>query len=148
MRGSDLTLRRGLALALAALALVAAGCGGKSKSSSSSTSSSSTATSASKPGHVAPAPGEKKLGSKPEIGKPTGSPPATLQARDIVKGTGKKAKSGDKVAVQYVGIAWSTAKQFDASWDRHQPFTFQLGGGMVIASVFISLMHPRRKAML
>ena len=136
MRGSDLNLRRTVALALAAVALVAAGCGGKSKSSSSSTpsttSSSSTVTSGSKPGRVPRASGDEKLGSKPEIGKPAGNPPTTLEKRDIVKGTGKKAKPGDKVAVQYVGIAWSTDKQFDASWDRGQPFTFQLGAGQVI----------------
>ena len=29
--------------------------------------------------------------------------------------------------MQYVGMAWSDGKQFDASWDRGQPFTFQLG---------------------
>ena len=34
--------------------------------------------------------------------------------------------------MQYVGTAWSNGKQFDASWDRGQPFTFQLGPGMVI----------------
>jgi peptidylprolyl isomerase len=139
MRAFDARLRGRLALALTAVALVAAGCGGKSKSSSSTSNSTSsaasstaTATSASKPGHVPPAPGEKKLGSKPKIGKPTGNPPSSLQKRDIVKGNGKQAKAGQKVSVQYVGIAWSTAKQFDASWDRGQPFKFQLGAGQVI----------------
>ena len=134
MRGSD---SRGLGSACTALlvacALAATGCGGKSKSSAGSSSSTSSAsTSASAPGRVPPAPGEKKLGSKPPIGKPTGSPPTTLQKRDIVKGKGKKAKSGDKVEVQYVGVSYSTGQQFDASWDRGQPFRFQLGKGMVI----------------
>jgi peptidylprolyl isomerase len=134
MRGSD-ARRLGSACAalLVACALAATGCGGKSKSSASAGSSTTSAsTSASAPGHVAPAPGEKKLGAKPPIGKPTGSPPTALQKRDIVKGAGKQAKSGDKIAVQYVGVSWSTGKQFDASWDRGQPFKFQLGAGQVI----------------
>ena len=134
LTGRALTACLALLLAVA----LAAGCGGKSKSSSSSSTSSSTpaatstSTSAAKPGKVPPAQGEKNLGSKPPIGKPTGSPPTTLQKRDIVKGTGKAAKAGQNVTVQYVGIAWSSGKQFDASWDRHKPFKFQLGAGMVI----------------
>jgi peptidylprolyl isomerase len=35
--------------------------------------------------------------------------------------------------MQYVGVAWSTQQQFDASWDRGQPFSFALGQGDVIA---------------
>ena len=34
--------------------------------------------------------------------------------------------------VQYVGVAQSTGKQFDASWDRGQAFDFPLGQGEVI----------------
>jgi peptidylprolyl isomerase len=35
--------------------------------------------------------------------------------------------------MQYVGVAWSDQKQFDASWDRGQPFSFGLGQGQVIS---------------
>jgi peptidylprolyl isomerase len=72
------------------------------------------------------------LGKKPAVPKPTGAPPAQLQTKDIVTGKGPAAKAGDTVQMQYVGTAWSTGKQFDASWDRGQPFTFQLGSGSVI----------------
>jgi peptidylprolyl isomerase len=74
----------------------------------------------------------KDLDEKPEIPKPTGSPPTKLEAQDIVKGKGKAAKKGDKVAVQYVGVAFSTGEEFDASWERGEPFEFTLGGGEVI----------------
>ena len=71
--------------------------------------------------------------AKPEIPAPQGDPPPELVIRDIVKGKGPKAKAGDEMSMQYVGISWSTGQQFDASWDRGaQPFTFQLGAGMVI----------------
>ena len=36
------------------------------------------------------------------------------------------------VTVQYVGVSYSTNRQFDASWNRGQPFSFQLGTGSVI----------------
>jgi peptidylprolyl isomerase len=47
-------------------------------------------------------------------------------------GKGKRAKKGDEVTVQYVGVSFSTGQQFDASWDSGQPFPFTLGAGMVI----------------
>jgi peptidylprolyl isomerase len=35
--------------------------------------------------------------------------------------------------VQYTGVAWSTGRKFDSSWDRGaEPFAFRLGAGMVI----------------
>jgi peptidylprolyl isomerase len=75
----------------------------------------------------------KDTSAKPEIPAPQGDPPPELVIRDIVKGKGPRAKKGDEMSMQYVGISWSTGQQFDASWDRGaQPFTFQLGAGMVI----------------
>lgn len=74
----------------------------------------------------------KDLKSKPAIPKPTGKPPKALVVKDIVKGTGATAKAGDAITVQYVGVDFKTGKQFDASWDRGQPFQFQLGAQMVI----------------
>jgi peptidylprolyl isomerase len=74
----------------------------------------------------------KDLGTKPTIPKPTGSAPKRLVIKDIVKGKGKTAKAGDVVTVQYVGVDQKTGEQFDASWDRGQPFQFQLGAHSVI----------------
>ena len=74
----------------------------------------------------------KKTDVKPEVPAPNGDPPAELVIRDIVKGKGPKAKAGDTLTMQYVGIAWSNGRQFDASWDAGQPFPFPLGAGMVI----------------
>jgi len=69
---------------------------------------------------------------KPVVHVPHGKPPTHLVIKDLKKGTGPKAKVGDNVTVQYVGVLYSNGKQFDASWDRGQPFSFPLGGGQVI----------------
>jgi peptidylprolyl isomerase len=63
---------------------------------------------------------------------PEGSPPKSTQTKDIVKGTGEAVKSGDAVSVQYVGVLFKNGKEFDASWDRGEPFQFTLGAGDVI----------------
>ena len=70
---------------------------------------------------------------KPEIDFPGGEPPAELEITDIWEGDGPVASAGDRVTVHYVGVAHSTGEQFDASWDRGEPLSFQLGAGRVIA---------------
>jgi peptidylprolyl isomerase len=71
--------------------------------------------------------------SKPEVDFPGGEPPADLQITDIWEGDGDVAKAGDTVKVHYVGVAYSTGEEFDASWNRGDPLEFQLGAGRVIA---------------
>jgi peptidylprolyl isomerase len=70
---------------------------------------------------------------KPEIGPIQGDPPADLVVEDITVGDGPEAAPGQSVTVHYVGVSHSTGVQFDASWDRGDPFAFPLGGGQVIA---------------
>jgi peptidylprolyl isomerase len=75
----------------------------------------------------------KDTKTKPEVPAPQGDPPPELVVRDVVRGKGPKAKAGDQVSMQYVGLSWSNGQQFDASWDRGaEPFPLQLGAGMVI----------------
>jgi peptidylprolyl isomerase len=70
---------------------------------------------------------------RPEIDFPSGDPPASLEITDIWEGDGAVAKAGDMVKVHYVGVAFSTGEEFDASWNRGEPLAFRLGGGQVIA---------------
>ncbi|MEU7001749.1 FKBP-type peptidyl-prolyl cis-trans isomerase [Nonomuraea sp. NPDC046570] len=70
---------------------------------------------------------------KPEIDFPEGNPPADLEIVDIVVGDGPEAKPGHNVSVHYVGVAFSSGEEFDASWNRGDAFEFPLGGGRVIA---------------
>jgi peptidylprolyl isomerase len=71
--------------------------------------------------------------SKPEVDFPEGAPPTDLEITDIWEGEGKVASAGDAVEVHYVGVAYSTGEEFDASWNRGEPLGFVLGTGRVIA---------------
>jgi peptidylprolyl isomerase len=142
-------MRAATAALLTAVALGAAACGGggngvdpieqsvkdQEKLAAQTASTTPTATTTTP---AAPGPSIQKLDistdlkNKPEIARPSGDPPSDLYQRDIVKGKGKAAKSGDSVSVQYVGVTFSEGKQFDASWDRGDPFKFQLGQQAVI----------------
>jgi len=69
---------------------------------------------------------------RPQIDKPEGDIPFDLGVEDLAVGDGAEAVSGTKVSVHYVGVAFSTGDEFDASWNRGQPFEFKLGKGQVI----------------
>ncbi|MFJ4004778.1 FKBP-type peptidyl-prolyl cis-trans isomerase [Streptomyces sp. NPDC090023] len=69
---------------------------------------------------------------KPEVDFPGGEPPKDLEIKDIWEGDGEVAEAGDFVKVHYVGVAFSTGEEFDASWNRGTPLDFQLGAGQVI----------------
>jgi peptidylprolyl isomerase len=70
---------------------------------------------------------------RPEVDPPEGDIPFDLGIEDIVVGEGDEATRGHKVTVHYVGVSFSTGEEFDASWNRGEPFTFKLGKGQVIA---------------
>jgi peptidylprolyl isomerase len=69
---------------------------------------------------------------RPEIEKPEGDIPFELGIDDLTVGEGDEATKGKKVSVHYVGVSFSTGEEFDASWNREQPFEFKLGKGQVI----------------
>ncbi len=70
--------------------------------------------------------------TKPEIDFPGENPPDDLLVEDLVVGDGTEATAGRTVSAHYVGVAWSTGEEFDASWDRGAPLRFQVGVGQVI----------------
>jgi peptidylprolyl isomerase len=72
------------------------------------------------------------LSTEPKVTPPSGPPPKKLETKDLIKGTGAEAKAGQTVTVNYVGVLFKGGKEFDASWKRKEPFSFQLGKGAVI----------------
>ena len=69
---------------------------------------------------------------KPEITIPDSAPPTDLVVEDLVDGDGAEAGPGMVVTVDYAGVSWSTGTEFDASWNRNDTFSFNLGAGQVI----------------
>jgi len=69
---------------------------------------------------------------RPQIDRPEGDIPFELGIADDVVGDGAEATTGTKVTVHYVGVSFTTGAEFDASWNRGEPFRFKLGSGQVI----------------
>jgi peptidylprolyl isomerase len=114
-----------------ACALAVAGCGGAGGAKEGAPSENAPTQKA------APAPAPLKptgaLAHKPRVEVPSGPAPKKLEVKDLVKGKGAAAKSGDDLSVQYVGVLYKNGKEFDSSWSRGaQPFDFTLGTGGVI----------------
>ena len=60
------------------------------------------------------------VSEKPEIDFPEGPPPSELEIIDLTEGDGPEAHPGATAVVHYVGVAYSTGEEFDASWNRGQ----------------------------
>lgn len=72
------------------------------------------------------------MSTKPVVTVPAGDPPRELTIDDVQLGDGGEATIGSRVVVHYVGVAWSTGEEFDASWNRGETFDFRLGAREVI----------------
>jgi peptidylprolyl isomerase len=112
---------------VACLALVIAGCGDDSSTTDTASSSPTTEEPA---GDTTSESSEQK--TKPKVTVPKGAAPKKLVENDLEAGTGATAKAGDEVTVQYVGVGYKSGSEFDSSWSRSEPFTFNLGAGEVI----------------
>ncbi|MDQ3677151.1 MAG: FKBP-type peptidyl-prolyl cis-trans isomerase [Actinomycetota bacterium] len=122
--------RRTAQALLAAVVLAAAGCGGDDKSDGSPSSSPSSS------GAEAETVARKlqvstDLKKKPTVPTLSGLPPEELVTKDVVPGSGPAAKDGDKITVQYVGVSYSSDKEFDSSWGK-KPFETALASPGII----------------
>jgi peptidylprolyl isomerase len=72
------------------------------------------------------------MSEKPLVDPHLGPAPDDLLIEDLVVGTGEEAKAGQSAVVHYVGVGVSSGEEFDASWNRGEPFVFSLGEGYVI----------------
>ena len=64
----------------------------------------------------------------PAVPVDVGAPPTQLIKRDLQEGTGAEVAASNTVTVNYIGVACSTGKIFDSSYERGQPATFALSG--------------------
>lgn len=72
------------------------------------------------------------MSNKPVVEHPGGEAPTELIIIDEVVGTGAEATAGSLVDVDYVGVGFDSRREFDASYNRGEPISFQLGVGQVI----------------
>ncbi len=72
------------------------------------------------------------MSNKPLVEPHLGPAPEDLIIEDIIVGDGTEATSGKTATVHYVGVGVSSGEEFDASWNRNEPFSFPLGAGYVI----------------
>ncbi len=70
--------------------------------------------------------------TKPELDYPGDAPPTDLVIEDLIEGDGPAVEAGQTVTTHYVGWAFSTGEEFDASWNRGDPLSFRAGIGQVI----------------
>jgi peptidylprolyl isomerase len=138
------THRSRVATAVATLSVAAliGGCGSSGDSSTITVGNENTTdnalikagegTSTSASSTTATTPTSGALSKEPTVTPPAGAAPTKLESKDLIVGTGPEAKAGDTVTVNYVGVLFKGGKVFDASWNRHEPFTFTLGKGQVI----------------
>jgi peptidylprolyl isomerase len=134
MKNSRVSIRRAVGLSAALLlAVTVAACGDDDTASDASNDDDITNI------ELTPVDDSDVVGEKPEVSIPEGTPPADLLIEDLRDGTGDEASTGSILTVHYVGVSWSTGEQFDASWDRDEPFYLQLGAGGVIQGWDIGL---------
>jgi peptidylprolyl isomerase len=131
-------------VAVVVLAFAAAGCGSSKKSSAADQAAAAAEKEAKnqKPlpqakapasPTVSPTPGEANIATKPKVPKGSGSPPTALKAETLIAGGGAPIKDGQQATVQYVGVLFSSGKEFDTNWGAgKQPFKFTIGSGQVI----------------
>ncbi|HUY17005.1 MAG TPA: FKBP-type peptidyl-prolyl cis-trans isomerase [Acidimicrobiales bacterium] len=72
------------------------------------------------------------MAEKPLVEPHLGPAPDDLLIEEIVVGEGEEAKVGQSAVVHYVGVGVASGEEFDASWNRGEPFDFLLGAGHVI----------------
>lgn len=72
------------------------------------------------------------MSEKPFVDPHLGPAPDELLIEEIIVGDGAEAQVGQTAVVHYVGVGVTSGEEFDASWNRGEPFSFPLGAGYVI----------------
>lgn len=72
------------------------------------------------------------MSEKPLVDPYLGDTPSDLIIEDLIVGAGDEAIDHKMVTVHYVGVGVSSGEEFDSSWNRNEPFAFELGAQWVI----------------
>ena len=66
------------------------------------------------------------MGEAPTIGAPSGTPPTTLESKDIIVGTGAEVAATSTITFHYTLITWSNGALIESSWNSGAPATYPL----------------------
>lgn len=113
-----------LSIALSCVALAVAGCGSGNPSSE---ASGAEAAERAEPKVPQATPSEAAERAKPKV--PRGPTSGNLIVRDLVKGTGAFAQSGEILMVRYVAGIYETGKEIEFGGTPNRPVGFRLGSG-------------------
>ncbi|MBB5873782.1 peptidylprolyl isomerase [Allocatelliglobosispora scoriae] len=72
------------------------------------------------------------LAKKPEVTKGDAATLTKLDVKTLIQGTGPAVVAKQQITVNYVGVFYKDGKEFDSSWSRNEPATFQIGNQKVI----------------
>ena len=71
------------------------------------------------------------MGEAPTIGAPSGTPPTTLESKDIIVGTGAEVAATSTITFHYTLMTWSKGELIESSWNGGSPATFPLANVIV-----------------
>jgi peptidylprolyl isomerase len=66
------------------------------------------------------------MGEAPTIGAPSGTPPITLESKDIIVGTGAEVSATSTITFHYTLMTWSNGALIESSWNSGTPATYPL----------------------
>ena len=103
-------MKRSLAAVLAFSLVLLTGCGDKEVSATADNLPTVTA----------------NMGEAPTIGAPSGTPPTTLESKDIIVGTGAEVAATSTITFHYTLMTWSNGALIESSWNSGAPATYPL----------------------
>ena len=71
------------------------------------------------------------MGEAPTIGAPSGTPPTTLESKDIVVGSGAEVAATSTITFHYTLMTWSSGALVESSWNSGSPATYPLANLIV-----------------
>ena len=69
----------------------------------------------------------------PRVVSPTTPPPEQLEKITLIEGEGDPVQEGDRVVIQFAGVAWHSGEVFDSTWEWNgRPSAYTVGIGQLI----------------
>jgi peptidylprolyl isomerase len=128
------TIRRSVIVAIVAILVVGSGAllfSGKGTPTTTTTESTTTTLAKVTIGTIADPSPAGTFGKAPTMVIPPGTPPTTLESKNLITGTGLLARAGDTLTAEYVLGTYSSRKVVQSSWTS-KPFSFVLSSSSVI----------------